>query len=240
MNVRALKRDPGLAKTAFKTTENGTLVAREKCAIMIPQRFVERSMAVVGSDNSTIGLCAWIVGQSYFVTLTPAYFHITPTSIEEVKVDGDVYVLFHFDKNTIVMPNINLVKDSRVIGQIFEEILYKARVPWYMNYVDRSRVYRSASTYAGTGIGSQLEVVELITATNTRSLKDRDQYFRHVVKKTEDLFSHDDYPTGLETVEYSASSTLTKLTGAYQDRGIVSALNTPSERTEDIERYLRM
>lgn len=238
MDVHKLRRDPSLAQSAF-VTKNGILTAKENCAIMIPKRFVERSLATVGSENRTIGICAWIVGDRYFVTLTNAYLPITPLSTREVLVDGDVYVLFEFQKNGVVCPNVNLVKDSRVMFQISEEILAKARVPWYMNYEDRMKMFRSGLKHAGTFIGSQREVVEIMTAANTRSKKDRAKFFRETLRKQEDAKNGDQVPTALKTVEDSATTTLTRITGSYMDRGMTAALNNPSERVEPIEEYLR-
>lgn len=239
MDVRKLTRDPTLAKTAFSTSAEGILTAKENCSIMIPKRFAERSMATVGSENRTIGICAWIVGDRYFVTMTNAYIPLTPMSTREVNVDGDVYIEFLFQKGGIVCPNTKLVKDSRVMFQISEEILAKARVPWYLNYVDRMKLFRSGRKHAGTNIGSQREVVEIMTATNTRSRKDRSKFFRETLRNQLDIYSPDQVPTALKTVEDSATTTLTRLTGSYQDRGITSALVNPSERVEPIEAYLR-
>jgi hypothetical protein len=240
MNVYGLKRNPALAKTAFKSSASGVMTATRHCMVMFPKRFVERTLATIGSENRSIGILAWIVDGEYFITMTCAYIPFTPTLTREVMVDGDAYVVFEFAKDSVVIPNLNLVKDSRVIFQISEEIQSKARVPWYLNYVDRCKIFRSAQKHAGTNIGSQREVVELMIAQNTRSRKDRAKYFRSTLKKQEDLTSFDSVPTGLKVVEDSASSTLTRITGSYMDRGITSALVNPSERVEPIENYLRV
>lgn len=240
MDVTKLVRDPEVAKRSFVTTKTGALMAADACSIMIPKRFVEVKLATIGSENKTIGICAWIVGNRYFITMTNAFIPLTPTSISEVDVDGDIYVLYNFDKNTVVCPSMDLVKNSGLVYHIFTEIIAKARVPWFMNYLDRCKVFDSAVKHAGTNITEQCEITELIVATNTRLAKDRSKYFRHEVKTVADLTEKESVPTSIRTIEYSASSTLTRIAGSYQQRGIIAALNNPSERVEQIEEYLRM
>lgn len=240
MNVGALKRDPSIVKNMFSVSPTGVMTAKQNCFVMFPKRFVERGLATVGSENRSIGFCAWISGDKYFITLVCAYIPFTPTLTREVQVNGDTYVVFEFVKDSVVCPNMNLVKDSRVIFQIAEELQVKARLPWYMNYVDRTRIFRSARKHAGTNIGSQREVIELMIAQNTRSRKNRSEYFRNTLKKQDDIYSFDSVATGLKVIEDSASSNLTRFTGSYMDRGITSILVNPSERVEPIENYLRV
>jgi hypothetical protein len=210
------------------------------CSIMIPKRFVEVKLATVGSENKTVGICAWIIGKSYFITMTNAFIPLSPSSITETDVDGDTYVLYNFDANTVVSPSLDLVKNSGIVYHIFTEIIAKARVPWFINYLDRCKVFDSAPKHAGTNITEQVEVTELIVAHNTRLKTNRDQMFRHALKSVADLTEKEQVPTSIRTIEYSASSTLTRIAGSYQNRGFIAALNHPSERVETIEEYLRM
>ena len=240
MNVKGLTRDPSLAEKHFFTTKEGALVTNTKCSIMIPKRFVEIKLATVGSENKTVGICAWIIGNRYFITMTNAYIPLSPTSISEADVDGDTYVLYNFDANTIVCRNMDLVKNSGLVYHIFTEIVAKARVPWFMNYIDRCKVFDSAPKHAGTNITEQEEVTELIISANTRLKKNRDVLLRHALTSVEDMIKLEQIPTSIRAIEYSASSTLTRITGSYMGRGLNSALNHPSERVEKIEEYLRM
>lgn len=238
MDVKGLIRDPSLAAKYFLTTKTGALMTNIKCSIMIPKRFVEVKLATTGSDNKTVGICAWIIGNRYFITMTNAYMPLKPSSISEVDVDGDTYVMYNFDPNTVVCPNMDLVKNSGIVYHIFTEIIAKARVPWYLNYLDRCKVFDSAGKHAGTNITEQVEVTELIVSANTRVKKNRETLLRHAVKSVEDLTKIDSIATSIRTIEYSASSTLTRIAGSYMSRGLVSALNHPSERVEKIEEYL--
>lgn len=215
-------------------------MAKQKCMVMIPKRFVEIKLASMGSENKTIGICAWIVGNKYFITMTNAIIPLSPISVTETDVDGDIYVLYHFDANTVVSPSLHLVKNSNIVFHIFTEILAKARAPWYMNYLDRCKVFNSTAKHAGTNITEQNEVTELIVATNTRLKENREIMFRHAIKAQADLIKKESVATSLRTVEYSATSTLTRIAGSYMGRGMAKALNSPSERVEKIEEYLRM
>jgi hypothetical protein len=240
MNIKGLTRDPKLAEKHFVVSKDGVLMTNAACSIMIPKRFVEVKLATVGSENKTVGICAWIVGRSYFITMTNAFIPLKPSSISETDIDGDCYVLYHFDANSVVSPSLDLVKNSGIVYHIFTEIIAKARVPWFINYLDRCKVFDSAPKHAGTNITEQVEVTELIVAHNTRLKSDRSKMFRHAVKTVADLTQKEQVPTSIRTIEYSASSTLTRIAGSYQNRGFIAALNNPSERVEKIEEYLRM
>lgn len=239
MKVNGLTRDPSLARKHFTVTKEGALLTNVACSVMIPKRFVEVKLATVGSENKTVGICAWIVGQSYFTTKTNAFIPLSPMSTTEVNVDGDTYVLYNFDANTVVSPSLHLVKNSGIVFHIFTEIIAKARVPWQINYLDRCQIFDSAPKHAGTNITKQTEVTELLVAHNTRLESDRSVIFRHAVQKVEDLTQKKQVPTSIRTVEYSTSSTLTSIAGSYQERGFIRALNNPSERVEKMEQYLR-
>jgi len=240
MNIAELTRNPKIAKTYLMTTPDGVLMTKAKMSIMIPKRYVEVGMAISGSDNETMGICAWIIGKEYFVTLTNAVLKITPSSVTETVVDGDTYVLYNFDKNSIVMPSARVLKASGVVFLIFNEIIAKAKVPWFMNYLDRCNIFESAKEYAGVSFTDQKEVTEMIVAANTRSQDKFDMYYRHAIKNENDLTSNKHRPTPLRAIEFSISTPLNKIMGSYINRGITSALNHPSERVEKLEEYLRM
>lgn len=240
MKIEGLTRDPSLASTAFFVTKEGVLMSKQKCSVMIPKRFVEVKMALMGSENYTVGICAWIVGNKYFITMTNAFIPLKPASVTEVDVDGDTYVLYNFDANQVVSPSLDLVRFSGLVFMIFTEILAKARSPWYLNYLDRCKIFDSAPKHAGTNITEQNEVTEMIVAANTRSKVNRDKFLREIVNSPEDMASKPSIATSLRTIEYSASSSLTLIAGSYQGRAINRMLNHPSERVEHIEELLRM
>lgn len=214
-------------------------MAKEKCFAMIPKRYVEVKLATTGSENKTLGVCAWVIGNKYFITMTNAFLPLSPTSVSETNVDGDIYVLYHFDANSVVIPNLALVRNSGIVFHIFTELIAKARTPWFMTYLDRCNMFNSAPKHAGTNITEQLEVTELIISANTRVVSDRSLMLRHVVKKEADLMTIKSFATSIRTIEYSATSTLTRIGGSYMGRGLNAALNNPSERVEQIEECLR-
>lgn len=240
MNVKDLVRDPSLAKKHFVTSKDGVLMTNVACSVMIPKRFVEVKLATVGSENRTIGICAWIIGKSYFITKTNAFIPLKPASITEVDVDGDTYVMYNFDANTVVSPSLHLVKNSGVVFHIFTEIIAKARAPWYITYLDRCKIFDSAPKHAGTNITKQNEVTELLVSNYTRLASDRSVMLRHALKTMDDFTKLKSVPTSIRTIEYVATSTLTSIAGSYQSRGFIRALNNPSERVEKMEEYLRM
>lgn len=239
MDIASLKRDAKKVSATFQQSPDGVLLTRTGCKIMIPARFVERRLANLGSNPKTIGVCAYIVGNEYSISLTNAFIPLSPTAITEVMVGEDGYILFHFEPNTVVSPSLDLVKDDGVVYRIFDEMITKSRVPWYMTYLDLLKIFNTAKKHAGTNIGSQQEVTALIASNNARSPEQRELFYRQWIRDLSDIETNPPVYNPLMTVELSASNTVNKLTGSYMTRGIIDALNHPATRTEKIEELLR-
>lgn len=219
---------------------DGRLVAAKPFKIVVPCRFAERGLAYVGIETSIVGIFAIIVEDQYYaVSIACAMMRITPSATTRVTYDEDEYYEFSFDAGAVIVPTTMLVKTDTLVYNIYDEILAKGRVPWYMGYEEMGQLFDSAKYHANANIGQQPEVTELMVSLVARSQENRVVYYRQVLNTPEDLKTKKLAFIQLRSVAYAATNTLTKLAGSYAKDGMISALVTPTDRVERIEGLLR-
>lgn len=239
MDISKLIRDPSKVHAVLKELPDNSLVALKRVRIYIPQRFEERDLASISNEIYICGIYAIVTDEGFYgVSTINAMVRIQPSSINTVKVDGDNYYEFIFNPGSVVIPDLNLVKNDVLTYQIFDEMFAKGRVPWYVSYDDLGGIYETADKHAGVGIGRNREVIELIASIVARDPSNLYQMYRHAIKNRGTLLTNPPEFVPLDAIQYTATNTTAKLAGAYMADGVVSALVNPSERQERIESYL--
>ena len=240
MNPKKLIRDPSKVLASLKELPDNRLVTTKGCKIYIPVRYAERGLAQIGIETYIVGIYAITVDDTYYgVSIVNAMTRIEPTSTIKIMVDDEEYYEFSFDPGSTVMSSTLLVKRDTLTYNIYDEIISKGRVPWYMNYIDLSKLFETAKYHAGANIGQNQEVVELIVSMIARNPDNRHEYYRHSIKSLDDVTLKPPAVIPLKSVIYGATNTTNKLAGSYFHEGLVSGLNTPSDRVERIEDLLR-
>jgi hypothetical protein len=163
---------------------------------------------------------------------------LDPAEINRVPIDGDEYLEFVFYPGSVVIPNLKLAKTDTLTYKIYDEILAKAHVPWYLSYFDLAKIFDTAREHAGANIGANKEVTELLISIIARNPRIRTEYYRQVIQSENDLVKNPPYFASLKDVTLSATNAVHKLGGGYFRNGTVSAINSPSERTERLEEIL--
>lgn len=240
MDVSRLIRDAAKVHACLKELPDGRLVALKEVKIMIPSRFAERGLASIGIETHIVGIYAMIVeDQHYCVSLVNARLQIEPTAATKVMVADEEYYEFYFAPGSTIVTSLMLVKQDTLTYRIYDEIFAKARVPWYIGYLELGMLFDTAEKHAGTSIGKNREVTELLASIIARNPEDRRQYYRQVVKDTSDLKTKPPAFVPMRSVTYAATNTTNKLAGSYFSEGVTSALVSPSDRVERIEELLR-
>ena len=230
-----------LAVMRDETTKTSRLLTRKGCKIYMPVRFTERGLASVGVEINIVGILAIVVEDKYYSTMiVNALVRIEPNATNRVVFDGDEYFEFVFNPGSTVIPSLSLVKQNTIVYRIFDEFINKGRIPWYMGYPELAKLFDTAKKHAGANIGGDHEVTELIISMIARNPGLRSQYYRQIIEKPEDLVTNPPIFGQLKSVVDSATNTTNKLAGSYMQEGIISALGSPSERTERIEALLRL
>lgn len=238
MDIRKLVREPARVLAHLHEMEDNSLVASKECRIYVPSRFSERGLASLGADTYIVGICAFVIDGYYSIMMVNAMMRIDPSEINRVMVGEDEYLEFVFYAGSTVITNLNLAKTDTLTYKIYDEIIAKARVPWYLSYFDLAAIFDTAREHAGANIGNNKEVTELLVSIIARSNDKRTTYYRQVIDGDDSLVSNPPYYASLKDVTLAATNAVNKLGGGYFRDGMISAINSPSERVERLEEIL--
>lgn len=237
MDIRRLIRSPEKVGELLQEMD-GALYPLEECRIHIPVRFAERGLASIGAETYVIGILPLIFGEFYSIIMVDALIRIEPTEVNRVTIEETEYYEFVFAPGSEMIPNLNLAMVDTVTYRIYDEIIAKARVPWYLNYFDLAKIFDTAPAYAGANIGRNKEVTELLISIVARDQRRRTDYYRRVIHGPTELESNPPVYASLNDVSLSATNAVAKLGGGHFRDGTVSALVSPSERPEPLEQLL--
>ncbi len=197
-------------------------------------------MAEIGAQTYIVGIFAQVVDDKYYaVFLGAAMFHVEPTAIVTVKMDGDTYLELQFDPGARILVSQEVVQEDLITYRIYDEIISKGHMPWYMGYDDRIQLLFSADKLAGVGMLANHAVLELNAAAISRDSADINRYYRHAIKSYEDILTKPPTTIPLMSVSYGTTDTTSKVMGSYFEQGLNSALTNPSTQVQNIERLLR-
>lgn len=240
MNTKDLVRDSKRVLACLQELPDESLVALKELKVYLPVRFSERGLAHVGVETIIVGLFAIVCENKYYgVMNVNTMIKMTPSSMLKIKIKGEDFFEFTFDAGSVVIPSLNLVRDDIVVYKIYDEVISKGHVPWYLDYETLGHIFDTAGTAAGANIGENSEVTELIVSIIARNPENKSQYYRTLLSTPEDLRTLPVAFIPLKSVIHGATNTTNKLTGSYWSVGAVSALVNPSTRTERIEGLLR-
>lgn len=240
MNIKSLVRDSSKVFAALQEMNDGKVVASKECKIYIPARFTERGLAELGAtDTYILGICAIVVENFYAVMNVCAMMRIEPEDINRIKIQGVEYLEFTFSKGSTVITTLDLVKNDQLVYRIYDEIISKGKVPWYMTYDDLGHIFDTAKHHAGANIGENPEVTKLIVSMIARDRNDRSKYYRTIAQDPDTVTKYPPAYIPLKSVIYAATNTLNKLAGSYFSTGVVSALVDETSREERIDQILR-
>jgi hypothetical protein len=240
MNINKLIRDPKRCQEALVETPDHRLIAKKPLKIYVPTRYNERGLASVGMEVQIVGIYAMVVEDVFYTTsIWNAIMRITPTSMMKIMLSGEEYYEFYFEAGCVVCPNTYTVKNDTLTFKIYDEIISKGRVPWYLGYSELARLFDTADEAAGAKIGRKQAVTELIISLIARDVNDRTKFYRQTITSLEDLVTNPPCFIPLRSVQYAATNTTNKLAGSYFEVGMVSALVTPADRVEKTEALLR-
>jgi len=240
VDITKLKRAPEKIHECLVELPDGRLITKKQLKIYIPVRFEERLLASIGIETQITGIYAIVLDDTYYgVSIVNAMMRIEPTSTIKVEIEGTGYYEFTFDPGSTVVANINLVKNDTLVYRIYDEIIAKGRVPWYLGYQELGKLFDSAKDHADANVGQNHEVTELLISLISRDPNDRHKYYRQSVNTLDDIKKTHPAYIPLRNVTYMATNTTNKLAGSYFGEGLVSALVSPSSRTEKIEDLLR-
>lgn len=225
----------------FAEQDDGSMIVKDVTKVIFPRRFLERDMAYIGDDVRCVGVFMLYSGGAWCLFSVAAMIVMEPDSIDYMTKNGIDYVELTFDKGSRLFKTLDVVQQDILVYRLYKEILSSGNVPFYMQLTDKiddvAGILDTAKDYAGTHIGSQRVVTELISSLSARNPDKLVEYFRQmpedVQKKTRPNF------IGLISAAYGATTTLSRLGGSFFDQGMVGAIVYPTEEISRHERLVR-
>ena len=236
-----LTRNPKAVAANFQTNSGGQVVCKNNCYIQAPKAFFDGKLGVLGSDVSLYGCFATILETGeYALTSVTAMFSIAPTAINIKTIEGVEYYEFFFAKDSVLFKSKELLQQAKIIYDPFRTFYLMGRVPWYVSYDDFGRLLDTAANNAGFASLENPALVEFLAAMCARRKDSVDNEFLRV--------SITDYKDGepgnvefvpMGSVIVGVRSSLNKISGAYAQDGIISAIVSPSDTVGSVERIVR-
>jgi hypothetical protein len=238
MNISTLKRDPNKVKEVI-VKNNGVYITKAACSIYIPVRYADKGMIILGEENYFVGVFAIVIDGYYSVTMVNSLINIGNPRLSTVTIDDMEYYKADFEPGTVVFKRDKVLTNNKIPFKLFNDMLSRGYVPFYLNYDDLGSLLNTSKEYAGVGFTENVAVFQLIVSLLSRAKGLKDSFYRQVINSYDDITKNPPNFVALYNVNYSASNTLSKLTGSYFTEGIVSSLVTPTKKVERIEELLR-
>lgn len=233
-------RKPEVVLQHLKTTSTGQVITQKACKIQVPARFMDVGLGQIGSETYVMGYFALILDtHEYAVCSIAAIVELNPFKTITVMIDDILYYEFYFEPGDVVIKTTDVVRRSNLMYNIFDEFIFKGKVPWYLEYEDLGKLFDTAKSHGDSNVGESLETIEFITSIISRHIDDRTQPVRLAVKEYKDITKDSVQYVGMNSVFYSVNSTMNRLTGSYFNDGIVSSMVIPTDKVSTIESILR-
>ncbi len=242
MDISRFRRDADAVKSVIVATPDNRLVVKKACNLYIPERYVEKGLAHVSNETYVVGIYGLVLEETgqYATSLANAMMGIDPSWSNTVTIDNVDYIEFHFEPGATLCTNTELVKNDILVYHIYNEIIAKGNIPWYMNYLDVGRLFDSAQHHGGLNLRASPATLQMIAAVISRDNNDRVKYYRQTVNSLKDAIEIRPAFIPFRNIAYGATNTTAKLIGAYFEEGMISAVINPSKRVEKVESLLRM
>lgn len=242
MDPSKLTRDKAAVMSSLKVMPNDSLVTKTGCFIHIPSKYVDKQLAVLSKQGTYIlGIFALITPDGkYTVFNFPNMTRILPSETKRFFYDNIEYVEFEFAPGAPALMDVNVLVQDTLIYHIYDYFVDGGTIPWFMAYSDVISIFDLVPEYIGTKLGASWTVIKTILGQIARQPKDRTKMARELYTDLGKIKSFTPAYISFSSVLYGTGSTTAKLMGPYFDTAKISAINHPSEKSDNIEKYLRV
>ncbi len=233
-------RDKDKVIKALAKDGQGRRIAKAPLRIHTPVRFVEKGLSIIGLRTYVYGAMPIIMEDgSYLVSNICGRVEISPTQTKIITIDDIDYYEFSFDKDTVVFPSGRVVQDDKIIFFVLDELIFLAKVPWYLAYDDVCNLFTTAKEFADFGGATVQEITEAFGSIIARPKTDHDKFLRLVAKTPSDVLADKIQYVPMESVYLSVPGTVNRISGSHFEPAIEGALTQPSKTVDNMQRILR-
>lgn len=240
MDITSFRKDPAkVLKNIEVDEENFLLIAKAPVQIMVPEHYFNGKLGSIGERYMVTGIFAVIAGTNYCTSLVNAQMPLTPDDVNTVVIEDSRYYVFSWEAGGVICPNTRLPQNPALVYEIYDEVIAKGKMPWYIKRRERAELLYTAPRFAGVNLGDEHELQSIFAASCDRDHTDLSKHARTYFKSQDD---YDTYPCSyipLRSVAMGTDNTTAKMLGAYLESGVTSALVNPTDTAEDVESLLR-
>lgn len=240
LDINSLVRDK---KKVLSTVEviNGEMVTKTGCKIYIPVRFADKKLASVGKEVKTAAIFAMVIDDKFYsVCNVCSALILTPTFTTITKFGDDEYYEFVFEPGATIAPTLESEKNSGLVYRIYDDIIARAHIPWYLNHQDVGKILLYANKHGGIWLAANNVPMELIISIISRNAKDVTKHFRHTTINFDDVINNPPVYVPIGSVILGSKNTVSALMGSRIEDGMIASLVSPSTETSIVETILRI
>lgn len=226
-----LKRDKTYIESNI-INKDGLYFTKKKLIIEIPSWYRDKSLYDISDNVYVYGVFAFIMDDKYSVSIIPTVLPVNPVMTTEIERNGEKYLQLHFAPNDKIFVNDKTIMHSYLSYNFFEGYYMQAKLPWFIEYEDLVKVLDNTVKYAGSNLGANYIVNEVVTSFIARQEQDKKLFYRQNPKSN---ISYVD----IMDVRYSALNTVSKLAGNYFDESLTSALLQKEKSPTTLEKLVR-
>ncbi|AUR81009.1 virion structural protein [Vibrio phage Aphrodite1] len=233
MEPSKLTRNQLLNRKAFKTLEDGSVVATRSLIGYIPQRFVETSLATVTDVVTTIGVIGFVDPKTdqFFSMFVQSKFNLSPSNMGEESVNGERYLTMEFEEGDLVFRSLSSIQDPNLNYFFYREFSWLSKLPWYVEGKKVRSMFDQAGLITGRSVGSSPAVFRVMTSLNERDPDDPTKPYRYSKAILE---GRPPLMVGLNNGSLLIDGTFNRLIGGYdQDNLIMAVLDKDTRVTSE-------
>lgn len=237
MDFQHLQRNANEVQSALSEV-NESLIAIKPCKIYIPEHYMSCALGNIADVISIAAVYGIVVDNKYYgVSSACALMQTAPSGSNVVDIHGEKYIEFSYQVGDRVIINLNLIRTSTLVYRIYNELITKGKIPWYFDYSDLCFLFDTALLHGGANLNTDSALLELLAACMARTKANRMEFYRHHPELADRAKSPPVY-IPLSSVAYGATTTTSKVLGAYFNEGLTSALVTPTREVSSVEDLL--
>jgi len=239
LDPKKLKRDANKIKQAM-TTIGDTIVVNKNLRVIYPESYESKKLAILGNPVRIVNIYAVLDDDgNYAVSNLPIFMELTPSNIKFIEVNGVVNKVLEFPEGTNFTNNNKMVVNNKFLFDLFNEFYINGKIPWFMEYDDIIDIFKQTDKYANSNLGDNPIVTEILASIVAKNPNDKSKLYRELLKDKKVLKEvHPEY-VGLLNLFYTFDNTVSKLTGSYYSKGVISAIVNKEKDTTKIEEILR-
>lgn len=237
MDISKAVRNPQRVHASLLEKDN-QLITKTGCTIYIPERYISKGLAVIGTEISILGIYAMFIDDvTYGVSTATAMCTLGDLHIsDKVTIEDVDYLSYKFPAGAVVLKTVELVIVKKIVNAIMDFFVDYGYTPWFFNYVDLAELFFDTGYWNKMDMGGQI-VQDIITANISRDPKDITKLFKDTMSNIKQL---DTRPTFIpqRDIGMNTSSNLARVNGSELARATRAMLLSEPTQPQELEDIL--